>query len=103
MLIPVFTYTVNANFARGNVDDASREQVARWRTRPWTPDEHPENGISTYNRHRDGSGGQVLDLLPVDLGEIGVQPDGWRRFCRKLLFDRPLVPLKPLELGLQRV
>ncbi len=56
VLIPVFTYTVYANFARGNVDDAYREQVARWGARPWTPDEHPEYGISTYNRHRDGSG-----------------------------------------------
>ena len=56
VLIPVFTYTVYANFARGNVDDAYREQVARWNTRPWTPDEHPEYGISTYNSHRDGSG-----------------------------------------------
>ena len=56
VLIPVFTYTVYANFARGNVDDAYRAQVARWGARPWTPDEHPEYGISTYNRHSDGSG-----------------------------------------------
>ena len=56
VLFPVFTYIVYANFARGNVDDAYREQVARWGARPWTPDEHPEYGISTYNRHRDGSG-----------------------------------------------
>ena len=56
VLIPVFTYTVYANFARGNVDDAYRRQVADWGARPWTPDEHPEYGISTYNRHSDGSG-----------------------------------------------
>ena len=56
VLISVFTYTVYANFARGNVDDAYREQAARWGARPWTPDEHPEYGISTYNSHRDGSG-----------------------------------------------
>ena len=56
VLFPVFTYIVYANFARGNVDDAYREQVARWQARPWTPDEHPEYGISTYNFHRDGSG-----------------------------------------------
>ena len=56
VLISVFTYTVYANFARGNVDDAYREQAARWDARPWTPDEHPEYGISTYNSHRDGSG-----------------------------------------------
>ena len=56
VLISVFTYTVYANFARGNVDDAYRAQVSRWGARPWTPDEHPEYGISTYNSHRDGSG-----------------------------------------------
>ena len=56
VLIPVFTYTVYANFARGNVNDAYRDQVERWGARPWTPDEHPEYGISTYNHHRDGSG-----------------------------------------------
>ena len=56
VLFPVFTYIVYANFARGNVDDAYREQVARWQARPWTPDEHPEYGLSTYNHHRDGSG-----------------------------------------------
>ena len=56
VLFPVFTYVVYANFARGNVDDGYRAQVARWGARPWTPDEHPEYGISTYNHHRDGSG-----------------------------------------------
>ena len=56
VLFPVLTYIVYANFARGNVDDAYREQVAQWGARPWTPDENPEYGISTYNYHRDGSG-----------------------------------------------
>ena len=56
VLFPVFTYTVYANFARGNVDDAYRDQVARWGARSWTPDENPEYGLSTYNYHRDGSG-----------------------------------------------
>ena len=56
VLFPVFTYIVYANFARGRVNDAYRAQVARWQARPWTPDEHPEYGISTYNFHRDGSG-----------------------------------------------
>ena len=44
VLFPVFTYIVYANFARGNVDDAYREQVARWGARPWTPDENPSTG-----------------------------------------------------------
>ncbi len=56
VLFPVFTYTVYANFARGNIDDAYRAQAARWGARTWTPDENPEYGISTYNHHRDGSG-----------------------------------------------
>ena len=56
VLLPVFTYIVYANFARGRLNDAYRAQVARWGARPWTPDEHPEYGISTYNFHRDGSG-----------------------------------------------
>ena len=56
VLFPVLTYIVYANFARGNVDGAYREQVAQWGARPWTPDENPEYGISTYNYHRDGSG-----------------------------------------------
>ena len=56
VLLPVFTYIVYANFARGRLNDAYREQVARWGARPWTPDEHTEYGISTYNFHRDGSG-----------------------------------------------
>ncbi len=30
--------------------------MARWGASPWTPDEHPEYGTSTYNYHPDGSG-----------------------------------------------
>ena len=66
VLFPIFTYIVYANFARGNVDDAYRDQVARWQARPWTPDEHPEYGLSTYNYHRDGSGvGYSSRLRPI--------------------------------------
>ncbi len=56
VLIPIFTYIVYANSVRDRANDAYREHVARWGARPWTPDEHPEYGISTYNYHPDGSG-----------------------------------------------
>ena len=45
--------------------------------------------------------GQILHLLPVYFGEVGVQMDGWRRLCSKFLLDHPLVPFKMLELSLQ--
>ena len=56
VLIPTFTYTVYANFARGVTNDAYRERVAAWGARPWTADEHRDYGLSTYNYHLDGSG-----------------------------------------------
>ena len=56
VLLPTFTYTIYANYARGNVNDALHQRNARWGSRPWIPDEHPEYGLSTYNRHSDGSG-----------------------------------------------
>ena len=56
VLIPTFTYIVYANSVRDRANDVYREHVARWGARPWTPDEHPEYGISTYNFHPDGTG-----------------------------------------------
>jgi N,N-dimethylformamidase len=56
VLMPTFTYIVYANIARGVTDDAYRARVAAWNGRPWTTDEHPEYGLSTYNYHHDGSG-----------------------------------------------
>jgi N,N-dimethylformamidase len=47
---------VYANIARDVTDDAYRARVAAWGARPWTPDEHQEYGLSTYNYHHDGSG-----------------------------------------------
>ena len=46
---------------------------------------------------------QVLHLLPVYFGEVGVQLDGWWRLCREFLLDPPLVAFEPLELSLQGV
>lgn len=56
VLIPTFTYTVYANFQRHNTDDEYRARAAQWGARPWTADDHPDYGLSTYNFHRDGSG-----------------------------------------------
>ena len=56
VLMPTFTYIVYANIARGVTDDEYRTRVAAWHARPWTPDEHQEYGLSTYNYHHDGSG-----------------------------------------------
>ena len=56
VLLPTFTYTIYANYARGNINDAFHARNARWGSRPWAPDEHREYGLSTYNRHSDGSG-----------------------------------------------
>ena len=51
-----YTYQAYANHARGSTDAAYRERVAAWGASPHTPDNHPDYGWSTYNRHRDGSG-----------------------------------------------
>jgi N,N-dimethylformamidase len=56
VLMPTFTYIVYANIARGVTDDEYRARAAAWKARPWTPDEHQEYGLSTYNYHHDGSG-----------------------------------------------
>ena len=51
-----YTYQAYANHARGNTDDAFRARIAAWGATPHNPDDHPDYGRSTYNRHRDGSG-----------------------------------------------
>ena len=56
VLIPTFTYIMYGNHARGNTNEVYRQRVTDWKARPWTPDEHPEYGLSTYNFHSDGSG-----------------------------------------------
>lgn len=56
VLIPTFTYVIYGNHARGNTNDVYRERARAWNARPWTPDDHPEYGLSTYNFHTDGSG-----------------------------------------------
>jgi N,N-dimethylformamidase len=56
VLVPTYTYVIYANYARENTDDRYRARAAAMGARPWTPDDHPAFGISTYNTHSDGSG-----------------------------------------------
>jgi N,N-dimethylformamidase len=56
VLVSSFTYTVYANIARGNTTPALKQRIAEWGGWPYTTDEHPEYGLSTYNYHSDGSG-----------------------------------------------
>ena len=56
VLVPTFTYTVYINQAR-SIASAEYDALVKERgTRPWTPDEYREYGLSTYNYHTDGSG-----------------------------------------------
>ncbi len=66
VLIPTFTYTVYANIARGNTNDAMRERMAEWGASPYSTDDHQQFGLSTYNYHSDGSGiGYSSRLRPI--------------------------------------
>ena len=56
VLIPTFTYTVYSNIARGNTTGSMRERMAEWGASPYSTDDHPQFGLSTYNYHSDGSG-----------------------------------------------
>ena len=56
VLIPTFTYTVYANIARGNTNNAMRQRMKDWGAQKWSADDHSEYGLSTYNYHSDGSG-----------------------------------------------
>ncbi len=55
-LASTFTYQVYFNFARGNVDESYRDRVGSWGAAPHNPQDYPEFGLSTYNRHADRSG-----------------------------------------------
>lgn len=56
VLVPTFTYTVYINQARSIAGPEYDALVKERGTRPWTPDEYREYGLSTYNYHTDGSG-----------------------------------------------
>ena len=55
-LASTFTYQAYANHARGNADAGYKARRAEWGAYPHNPDEHPEYGGSTYNRHPDNTG-----------------------------------------------
>jgi N,N-dimethylformamidase len=82
-----YTYQAYANHARGNSDAGFRERVAAWGAYPHNPDDHPEYGRSTYNRHRDGSGicfssrlRPVLTLRPRYLTFLDARGSGLRHY-----------------------
>lgn len=56
VLIPTFTYTVYGNYARGVTTEAYLARARDWGARNLTADVHREYGLSTYDRHTDGSG-----------------------------------------------
>jgi N,N-dimethylformamidase len=82
-----YTYQAYANHARGNTDAAFRARMAAWGASPHNPDDHPEYGRSTYNRHRDGSGicyssrlRPVLTLRPRYLTFLDARGSGLRHY-----------------------
>jgi N,N-dimethylformamidase len=82
-----YTYQAYANHARGSTDAAYRERVAAWGASPHTPDDHPDYGWSTYNRHRDGTGicyssrlRPVLTFRPRYLTFLDARGSGLRHY-----------------------
>lgn len=55
-LASTFTYQAYANHVRFNVDTSYRARRAAWGAYPHNPEEHPDYGASTYNRHPDNTG-----------------------------------------------
>ena len=55
-LASTFTYMAYGNHARGNLAGALRDRIAGWSAYPHNPDEISAFGLSTYNRHPDGTG-----------------------------------------------
>ncbi len=61
-LAATFTYQAYANHARFNFDAPFRGRAAAWGARTVNPQDHPEFGWSTYNRHPDGTGVSLSSL-----------------------------------------
>jgi N,N-dimethylformamidase len=85
--MPTFTYTVYGNYSRGLTDEAYRARVAAWGARPWTTDDHPDYGLSTYNYHTDGSGicyasrlRPMITMRPGFLSYLDARGSGLRHF-----------------------
>ena len=86
-LASTFTYQVYGNHARGNVDEPYRARRAEWDAYPHNPDEHPEYGRSTYNKHIDGGGfcyssmrRPLLTMRPGFLTFLDQRGSGLRHF-----------------------
>ena len=86
-LAATFTYQAYANHARFNFDGAFRARAAAWGATPNNPEDHPEYGWSTYNRHPDGTGislssvrRPVLTLRPGYLTFNDARGSGLRHF-----------------------
>jgi N,N-dimethylformamidase len=82
-----YTYQAYANHARGSTDALYRERVTAWDAYPQNPDNHPDYGRSTYNRHRDGSGicyssrlRPVLTFRPRYLTFLDARGSGLRHY-----------------------
>ncbi len=67
VIIPTFTYTVYNNQARSIAGPGYSALVKERGTRPWTPDEIRNFGLSTYNDHTDGSGISLSSRLRPSL------------------------------------
>ena len=87
VLIPSFTYTVYANIARGNTNKKMLERIKDWSASPWTTDNFPQFGLSTYNYHSDGSGissssrrRPILTMRSNVISYPGVPGSGCRHF-----------------------
>lgn len=72
VIIPTFTYTVYANYARFDYGPKTRERVQTWGAYPHYPADHTKLGLSTYNHHSDGSGiALATHLRPVLTTKLG--------------------------------
>lgn len=56
VLVSTFTYSIYGNHARPDFAPFWRDRFKDWGAYPYNPADYPEYGLSTYNRHRDGSG-----------------------------------------------
>ncbi len=87
-LAPTFTFQAYANHARVVTDDAYKQRRAEWGAYPYNPDEYPEFGACTYNRHPDNTGicysslrRPVLTMRPGFLTFIDARGSGLRHFA----------------------
>ena len=85
VVIPTFTYLIYGNHARIDFTDEMRQRIDAWGGFSWNPIDHPEFGLSTYNRHSDGSGISVaspqrplLTLRPDFLSLLDPRGSGLR-------------------------